>query len=300
MSARVRGTPNPTSVRFRIRTIDRLQAGLQRSGTGRLQMGLVLLGTGAAGFLCSYAMLHLGVTRMGLRYLLAVACAYGVFLLLLWVWLIYHRRATTSADGSFEWPGISVRGRGGGGTSGEPPVSFGGGQTGGGGAGGSFETPQAGLVAPIAPLDGSSVGAHLGSESGGAGGSHSGSGEGSGSGAISRDLDLGDAKPEGIAVLVIVLAIVAAVLASVCASVYVVYIAPHMMAEILFDGGLMAGLYARMKSAPQRSWVTDAIGHTWFPALVTGLGFLLAGAVIQEVLPNARSIGDVARVLASP
>jgi hypothetical protein len=287
-------------VRFRIRTINRLETALRRYGSGRWQMLLILLGTGGAGFLCSYALLHLGVAKMGLRYLLAVTGAYGVFLLLLWAWVGYHRRASVSGDDFFELPDIRFRTTGGARGSGEPPLSFGGGRAGGGGAGGSFETPQAGLAVPIVPPDGPApdidldAGGRSGSGSSGASGGRSGSGTGSGS------FDLKDAKPEGLALLVVILALAAAAIASVCASVYVLHIAPHMMAEILFDGALMAGLYARLKHAPRQHWLSHAIGHTWFPAVVTGLAFLLAGAVIQHVLPTARSIGDVVRVLTGP
>src|ERR687884_566449 len=63
---------------------------LQREGLPRLQMSLMLTLTCACGFLSSFVLLHLGLTRMWLRYPLAVLCAYGVFLLLLRLWLAYQ------------------------------------------------------------------------------------------------------------------------------------------------------------------------------------------------------------------
>jgi len=50
-------------------------------------MSLILLFTGLAGFLTSFSLLHLGVLGMGLRYPIAILISYGVFLLLLRLWL---------------------------------------------------------------------------------------------------------------------------------------------------------------------------------------------------------------------
>ncbi len=55
-------------------------------------MSLILAATGAAGFVASFVMLHLGVWRMWVRYPLAVLFAYGVFIVLLRVWLFLHGR----------------------------------------------------------------------------------------------------------------------------------------------------------------------------------------------------------------
>jgi hypothetical protein len=65
---------------------------LLRRGLPRLQMSGLLALTGAAGFLSSFLLLQLGVGSMALRYPVAVGLAYGVFLLLLRVWLDIQRR----------------------------------------------------------------------------------------------------------------------------------------------------------------------------------------------------------------
>ena len=70
--------------------LEAIKARLQREGLPRLQMSLMLMLTGTAGFLSSFVLLHLGLTRMWLRYPLAVLCAYVVFLLLLRLWLAYQ------------------------------------------------------------------------------------------------------------------------------------------------------------------------------------------------------------------
>jgi len=99
-------------------TIGRLSERLQATGFPRLQMLLLVALTGGAGFLASAFLLHRGVERMLLRYPLAIALAYGVFLILLWLWL------RTSADDYTDvpdLPDISVPGHGahGGGWDGE-------------------------------------------------------------------------------------------------------------------------------------------------------------------------------------
>jgi hypothetical protein len=50
-------------------------------------MGVMVVCAGVAGFLSSAAMLAMGMDRMGLRYALAVAVAYAIFLLLLAGWV---------------------------------------------------------------------------------------------------------------------------------------------------------------------------------------------------------------------
>src|SRR5205823_1541379 len=64
---------------------------IERHGLPRATMTLVVLLTGAAGFLCSFALLRAGVEKMWLRYPLSVAAAYLVFLALLRLWVAWQR-----------------------------------------------------------------------------------------------------------------------------------------------------------------------------------------------------------------
>jgi len=66
---------------------EKIKGRLLRRGLPRLQMSVLLALTGATGFLGSFLLLKLGVGSMTLRYPVAVALAYGVFLLLLRLWL---------------------------------------------------------------------------------------------------------------------------------------------------------------------------------------------------------------------
>jgi len=125
----------------RSHAILRLKRRLEQDAFPRIQMSLIVGLTGAAGLLFSFLMLEAGVTSMALRYPLALLAAYGVFLLLLWLWL------RTKAEDYVDIPDLSglVPSGSGGGSS---AFEDGGGNFGGGGASGSFDGP-----ASFAPVD---------------------------------------------------------------------------------------------------------------------------------------------------
>ena len=52
----------------------------------------VVAASGLVGFLTSVTLLHLHLRSMWLRYGLSVGAAYGGFLILVWVWILYYRR----------------------------------------------------------------------------------------------------------------------------------------------------------------------------------------------------------------
>jgi len=79
----------PTKVRSR--AVEALKRQLVRTQMPRIQMAVILLATGAASFLSSFVLLHIGLERMAIRYPLAVGLAYLVFILLLRVWLWYQQ-----------------------------------------------------------------------------------------------------------------------------------------------------------------------------------------------------------------
>ena len=73
----------------REQVVEEIKEKLLRRSWPRLLMALLIFLTGLTGLLTSFVMLHLGFTKMWLRYPLAILAAYGVFLLLLrfWIWL---------------------------------------------------------------------------------------------------------------------------------------------------------------------------------------------------------------------
>lgn len=99
----------------------------------RFQMSIIILLTGLIGFFSSFLLLHSGITQMWIRYPLSILLAYGVFLLLLRLWLAFQRTQNTlNIDTKLDIPfDFSI----------SPNSDFnfgGGGDFSGGGAGGSW------------------------------------------------------------------------------------------------------------------------------------------------------------------
>jgi hypothetical protein len=247
----------------RTSAIERIRARLMRRGAPRLQMSLIVLLTGLTGFVSSFLLLHAGVTRMVLRYPLAVAGAYAVFLACLWVWLRRHRlharrreEARTSVSDPLDFDVTNVQ------------FTFGG-----------DATPDA------MPFEGFGGG---GGFSGGGGGSSWGSGASSAK--SGGGVDLGLDLDEG-AVVIIPLLVAAALATGV--ALYVVYIAPVLFAELLLDTALSAGLYRRLNQGDRSNWLRCALRRTVVPAILVMLLLGGAGWWMQVVYPQATSIGRV-------
>jgi hypothetical protein len=234
--------------------IVRLKRQLERESFPRIQMGFIVALTGAAGLLGSFVLLRAGVESMALRYPLALGLAYLLFLCLLWLWL------RTKAEDYLDLPDLSglvpgpLR-------SGSPAPSFpsgGGGDFGGAGASGSFDATDAVSVPePLSSL-----------------------GDAAGSGF--------DADELAIPIVVIVLA-----LGLAFASLYVVYLAPSLFAELLFDGALSYTLYRHLRSADRSHWLGTAFRRTALPFGLTALFLVAVGAAMAAYAPEARSIGEV-------
>jgi hypothetical protein len=75
----------------RERRIEELGAWLARRESPRLQMALIVVATGLAALVLSFALLHLGIERMWLRYPAAAALSYLVFFLILGLWVRARR-----------------------------------------------------------------------------------------------------------------------------------------------------------------------------------------------------------------
>ena len=125
-----------------MRRVERVRRLLMRRSLPRVLMSLILAATGAAGFVASFLMLHLGVSRMWLRYALAVLFAYGVFIVLLRVWLFLHGRDVRGDASGMELDvadmGAEIVLDAAGRPLPAPDIFGGGGDFGGAGAGGSW------------------------------------------------------------------------------------------------------------------------------------------------------------------
>ncbi len=226
-------------------------------------MALIVILTGAAGFIFSAGLLHAGMTSMGIRYLTAFGLAYLVFLAMLWLWMRIRSRDYldpgfpdfTASHGSHTDTTVSAD---------FPSMTGEGGTFGGGGASGHFDLPISppSLDIPTSAPDIGSVGDVLGA---------------------TTDAD-------ELALPLVVLLIAAILLFS---SAFVVYEAPILFAEMIVDGVLTAGLYHRLRGLEPRHWLEAALRRTFLPFLATALVVAGAGWAMQTSVPGAISIGGV-------
>jgi len=233
--------------------IRKIRSELERNSFPRLQMLLLVSITGASGFIASYILLHSGVLEMWQRYLASFGVAYLMFLFLLWLWL------RTRAEDYADFPDISGFPSPASGNSGTC-YNGKGGDFGGGGASGSFDTPPEGVStfsdasSPISDALGTA------------------------------------AEAEEFAIPLVVLILFGAVLFS---SLFMVYSAPALFAELLFDGVLSASLYRRLRGLEMHHWLNTAVRRTALPFMLTATIAAASGWGMGRYAPEAHSIGDV-------
>jgi hypothetical protein len=243
----------------RSEAVEKMRNRLGREGWPRVEMSLILGLSAAVGFATSMVLLAIGVTSMMVRYPLAVVAAYGAFLLFLRVWLWWRTGARVEVPdiGSIDLPSVDGVNLPNLDLAGGSPAPFrfgGGGDFGGGGASSSW-----------------------GSSGGGGGG-----------GGFSLDVDVDD----GLAIIAVVIAVALAACA-LAACLYVVWVAPILLAEILVDALLVAGVARGLKNAHGQHWLRSALRATWIPALIVFTFLALAGLVLEVAFPEAHSIGGV-------
>jgi hypothetical protein len=223
-------------------------------------MILILAIAGAAGFLGSVFLLWSGFDNMALRYALAVAISYLVFLALIRVWLALYRR---------RWSVEMDLPTGGGGRSEAAPALGGGGRFGGGGAGRSFDSPTESVSRPVIEvLPTSSPAGHGGAAD------------------VASALDLDDAWPLALALLLL--------LGGVIGLAFVIYASPILFAEAALDAAVVSTVYRRVRLRPNQHWLTGVLRRTWIPAIALTFFMGLAGLILQSAAaPDARSLGGV-------
>ena len=103
------------------------------------------------------------------------------------------------------------------------------------------------------------------------------------------------ADADEIAIPLFVILVVAGILLTVlAASASIIYSAPVLFAEIVLDGILSASLYRRLRRIEaQRWWLHSAVRRTILPFAVTAALLAVAGYVMSQYAPDARSIGEV-------
>jgi len=94
-----------------------------------------------------------------------------------------------------------------------------------------------------------------------------------------------DDAPIIISVIVILLGLIGMVIST----------APMLLAEVLLDGLIMAGIYNRLKKAGTDDLLDTAFRATWLKAIIVVLALLIIGVLFEAISPSARSIGEVVR-----
>lgn len=262
--------PPPKVARTRHAAVRRIQADLEAQGFPRLQMSAIVGATGLLGLLASFVMLHLGLENMALRYPLAVVASYLGFLGMMRWWI--SGRAEDLADlpqaladlplPPGETASVATRGL----------RAGGGGDFGGGGASGSFDAP-----APAGPGLADASPDDLPIE-------HPLDGLGEAAGAA--------AEGEELAIPLLALLLVGGV-AVACG--YVIYAAPTLMAELLFDGVLSLTLYRHLRKAHARHWLGTALRRTLLGFVLTAGLVAVVGAALAHLAPGAHTLGQALR-----
>lgn len=243
----------------------------------RFHMILIVLVSFFSGLLTTKWLYRFGVEIMWLRYLLALAVAYSVFLLGVRVWLAYtgHNRYLRQHrdNSSADIPDLSSGGDHGGAAS-PCEMTPGGGEFGGGGARSIFEIDGASL--PDMP------GVSLGD---------------------TADVLGGAADGEGCLVAlvggILWVAVAAVVLWLFGSGFYVIYEAPAIFTEVVFEAILADRLLRTAKGADAAGWIGGAFRATWKPFARVSAFALLVGVVGQLVYPDAHTLTDIFHHLSS-
>ena len=244
----------------------RIKAILESHQSPRLDMTIILAASGLGAMLASWILLQFGVDSMTVRYPIAVAVAYGTFLVSVWTWLRVNgfvdnsgraRRGARRFDEVLDLPipsGSSI-------TRVASPVPRGGGGTfDGGGASASFEAPRA---VAVASLDQGSEGGEVAKEAAGA---------------------LSGLDGDGLALLVLALLLVLSIFFT---SGYLVWFAPDILAEAAFGALLAAGLARPTARETATGWMMGVARKTWWPFTIVMILALVFAAYAEAHFPEA-------------
>ena len=211
----------------------------------RFHMVLILGATILCGVLFSKLLLLAHVRNIVIRFPLAVMLSYIAFFIFVKLWLYYissseAARQETAGNVLSNLPDLSNISAS---TSNAPVFSGGGGTSGGGGVSSAFTGPVQASDQVLSTASASSE-------------SSSGIADAAGS-AISGIFDSDD----GMA-LVAIIVLLAAIVGS---SLYLVYDAPHILADAAFNFLLASGLIKRYKTMTEPEWVGSVFKATWLP-----------------------------------
>jgi hypothetical protein len=260
----------------------RLTERIRKSYFVRFHMVLILSATVISGVICSKVLSMMGVSRMSLRYGIAIIVSYLLFFFFVKLWLLYigmgrlfRSKKDKGKDGS-SWGDLIPSYGGAGSGSGAPRFpGFGGGTSGGGGAEGAFAEGNPGVAVPVG----------VGSNPVAAGGSHGGGG-----GILDGLSGFGD---EGFLKILAIVLLAALVLSVVIVGGYLIWSAPIILSDAAFHVLLVAGLSRKVKRVKESNWEMSIFKATWWGFLLILFAAVAFGIAAQLYKPAAITVKDL-------
>lgn len=90
-----------------------------------------------------------------------------------------------------------------------------------------------------------------------------------------------------------ILIALAIVFAAGAAMFYVIYLAPTLLAEALVDVLIASGIYRGLQRHESTHWTAHVFQRTAIPAVIVVVSAVVAGYALQQIAPEAQSIGGV-------
>lgn len=246
-------------------------------------MFIILSATIMSGVICSKLLSMVGISRMPIRYGMAIILSYLLFFLFVKLWLLYigvgrHARVTKDKGGSGSWWGDLISSfRGSASSSGTPRLftGFGGGSSGGGGSGGAFANGTPKMVVPVG------VGGDPGVTEGGGGG-------------VGNVLEgVADIADEGVLKLLAILLLAALVFSVVAVGGYLIWCAPSILSEAAFQVLLVTGLSGKVRRVKETGWEISIFKATWWGFLLVLVASVAFGVAVQIYNPAAVTVRDL-------
>ena len=245
----------------------------------RFHMSLIMMGAGMAAMVSNWALLHWGVTKMWMRYPVAVTCSYLTFLAGVWLWIQYveFRKDSVNKRTSIDGADISdlwIPSGNSSGSSLEMPsmVRGGGGSFDGGGAAGEWAE-----AAPSPAFTSSSSPDVSPSSSSGF------------KDAFSDFGDLGDLDGEALIVILLALLLIASIF---IVSGYILWFAPDILSEAIFGATLAGSLAGAAKREDNRGWITGVVKKTWWPFAIVFVFAMAFALYAGSHYPAAKTLGE--------
>lgn len=260
----------------------RLADRIRRSYFVRFHMFIILSATVISGVICSKLLSMLGVSRMPLRYGIAIIFSYLLFFLFIKLWLLYigvgrlARVKKGKGEGGSGWGDLISSFRGSGSSSGAPRFAgFGGGASGGGGSGEAFVDSNPSVAVPIG----------VNADPGVAGGAHGGGGS-----LLDGLSSVGD---EGFLKVLAVILLAALVFSVVIVGGYLIWCAPIILSDAAFHVLLVTSLSRKVRRVKEGNWEMSILGATWWGFLLVLLAAVAFGIVAQIYNPAAVTVRDL-------